>query len=108
MYGLSPDTDLTFLLHHRLEHIEVSDYQVQLHFSDSISINVEGDCKLDKKPVHYSDLLKLVGSEVAGVTIQDDGTTNVFFAGGRRLSIIDSNDSYESYQIIAPGVYIVV
>lgn len=108
MYGLATDTDLTFLLQQRLERVEAGDYQVQLHFSGSITISIEGDCLLDKKPIAYTELRELVDSEVVGVTIQANGTTNVFFTGERRLSILDSNASYESYQITAPDIYIVV
>lgn len=109
MYVLAKNNDLTFLLRKHLEKVDVSEYQAQLHFEGSICISIEGECKLDKKPIAYAELRQLVGNSVSGVTIQDDGTTNVFFADGKRLSILDSNSpNYESYQITAPGITIVV
>lgn len=109
MYGLAKDTDLTFLLRKNLERVDVSEYQAQLYFEGSICINIEGECSLDKKTIAYAELKQLVSNSVSGVTIQDDGTTNVFFADGKRLSILDSNSpNYESYQITAPDVTIVV
>ena len=108
-YGLVKDNDLTFLLRKRLETVDISEYQAQLHFEDSICISIEGECKLDKKTIDYAELRQLAGSSVSGVTSQDEGTTNVFFADGKRLSILDSNSpNYESYQITAPGITIVV
>lgn len=108
MYGLAKDTDLTFLLHKQLERVEVSEYQAQLHFTGSICISIEGECELDKKPITYAQLTQLIGNSVFGVTVQNDGTTNVLFVDGKRLSILDSNSHYESYQITAPDVMIVV
>jgi Family of unknown function (DUF6188) len=108
MYGLAKDTDLTFLLRQQLERVEVSEYQAQLHFTGSICISIEGECEIDKQPVTYAQLTQLVGNSVFGVTIQNDGTTNVVFVDGKRLSILDSNAHYESYQITAPGVTLVV
>ncbi len=108
MYGLAKETDLTFLVRKRLERAEVSEYQAQLHFTGSICVSIEGECELDKKPIMYEQLRQLVGNSVFGVTIQNNGTTNVMFVDGKRLSILDSNSNYESYQITAPGVTIVV
>jgi hypothetical protein len=108
MYRLAKDTDLNFLLQQQLERVDVSEYQAQLHFTGSICISIEGECEIDKKPVVYAQLTQLVGNSVFGVTIQDDGTTNVVFVDGKRLSILDSNAHYESYQITAPGVTLVV
>ena len=108
-YGLVKDNDLTFLLRKRLETVDISDYQAQLHFEDSICISIEGECKLDKKTIDYAELRQLIGSSVSGVTRQDEGALNVFFADGRRLRILDSNSpNYESYQITAPGIAIIV
>ncbi|MFN0104502.1 MAG: hypothetical protein ACKV2U_20745 [Bryobacteraceae bacterium] len=108
-YGMAKDNDLTFLLRKHLEKVDVGEYQAQLHFQGSICISIEGECKLDKKTIAYAELKQLVGNSVSGVTSQDEGTTNLFFADGKRLSILDSNSpNYESYQITAPGVAIVV
>jgi len=90
-YGLAKDNDLTFLLRKRLETVDISEYQAQLHFEDSICISIEGECKLDKKAINYAELRQLAGSSVSEVTSQDEGATNVFFADGKRLSILDSN-----------------
>jgi hypothetical protein len=108
MYGLPKDTDLTFLVRTKLEHVEVTEYQAQLHFTGDVCISIEGDCLIDNGPVDYETLRSLVGKTVFGVTIQDEGRLNLIFHDGQRLSILDSNDQYESYQITAPGVTIVV
>ena len=108
MYGLAKDTDLTFLLGKQLERVEVSEYQAQLHFSGSISISIEGECELNNTPVAYGQLKQLISDSVVGVTIQDDGTTSLAFVHGNKLSLRDSNSSYESYQITTPDVTIIV
>lgn len=108
MYGLEKDTDLTFLLRKQLERVDVSEYQAQLHFTGSICISVEGECELDKQRISYEHLTQLVGNTVFGVLIQDDGATMVVFVNGQRLNLLDSNSNYESYQITAPGVTIIV
>ncbi len=108
MYGLTNETDLTFLLRRQLEGVKVSKYQAQLYFTGSISISIESQCELNKKPIAYEDLRQLVGNSVFGVTIQDGGSINVVFIDGTRLSVFDSNSDFESYQITAPGITIVV
>lgn len=108
MYGLSNKTDLTFLLRKQLEDVKVSEYQAQLCFAESICISIESQCELDKKPIGYEELRQLMGNSVFGVTIQDGGSINLVFIDGRRLSILDSNSDFESYQITAPGTTIVI
>ena len=108
MYGLSKDTDLSFLLRKRLEHVVVSEHQAQLHFAGAISISIEGECEIDREAVGFEQLKGLAGKSVSGATVQNKGTLNIVFDGGKRLNILDSNENYESYQITGPGVNIVV
>lgn len=108
MYGLSKDTDLTFLVRKKLERVETSEYQAQLLFAGDVSISIEGECLIDNQKVEYPKLKTLVGLDVFGVTIQDGGRVNVVFSNGQRLSLLDSSTEYESYQITAPGLCIVV
>lgn len=56
MYGLAKDTNLTFLLGKRVERVEVSEYQAQIHFTGSISFSIEGESELDKEPITYAEL----------------------------------------------------
>jgi hypothetical protein len=108
VYGLSKETDLSFLLRERLERVDVSEHQAQLHFAGAISISIEGECELDREAIVFEQLKSLTGKSVSGATVQNKGTLNIVFDGGRRLSILDSNENYESYQITGPGVNIVV
>ena len=108
MYGLSKDTDFTFLLRKRLERLVVSPYQAQLHFGSDIKISIEGACELDQQFISFEQLKALIGSSVFGVTVQNKGVMNIVFDNGRRLSILDSNEEYESYQITAPNIHIIV
>lgn len=108
MYGLSKETDLSFLLRKRLERVDISDYQAQLHFDGGVSISIEGTCEIDRKVVDFPQLRSLLGGSVFGVTVQNEGTVNIVFDDARRLSILDSNEEFESYQITGPGVNIVV
>lgn len=108
MYGLPKDTDLTFFLRKKLERVDVGEFQAQLHFAGDICLSVEGEAHVDNRKVEFSDLGRLEGSTVFGVTIQEGGRMNLVFTDGRRLGVLDSNADYESYQITAPGVTIVV
>lgn len=108
MFGLSKDTDLTFLIKRKIERIDYTDYQAQLYLTDSIIISIEGDCELNNESISYENLSQLVEKSIFGVIIQDDSSIILVFVDGNRLKILDSNSNYESYQIITPDIDIIV
>ncbi len=108
MYGLSKETDFSFFLRQQLERVVVHDAQAQLHFTNDVAAFIEGDCLIDNEIADYKRLVEFVDAKVFGVTIQDDGRLNILFENGRRLSLLDSNEHYESYQITGPDVMIIV
>ena len=108
MYGLNKETDLKFFLRKALSNVVIGDYQAQLYFGDDICLSVEGEIEINGNKSNYEQLAVFVGEVVFGITIQDEGGINILFNDGKYLSVLDSNSNYESYQITAPELNIVV
>jgi len=108
MYGLAPDTDLSFLLKKRLAEVAVGLGQVQLNFEDGVSIYIYssydihfGDRFVPGQPLPHgaANLLGLPGSIIECVAIEEKGTLSLTFSTGNRVIVYDDDDHYESYEI---------
>lgn len=114
MYGLDPDTDLSFIVGRELIQVAVGQYQVILRFTSEVSITIESDIQMDggeaiaDSRTAGAALLELIGAEVEGAAGVADGTLTITWRNARRLTIFDSWSEYESYTVSAPGVTIVV
>ncbi len=117
MNGLPEQIDLSFLEGRELIQVCVGMFQVIFGFDDQVSISVEGcysvhseagesTWKSGEKP--RSDVLNLLGANVAHVRGEADGTLTLTFSEDLSLVIFDSSKEYESYQIAKPGTIIVV
>lgn len=113
MYGLSKDTDLRFLVGKELLQVRVGKHHIEMLFHGDVAIDVEGRISLDQKTSLSGisagmALLDLIGSQLQLVEIAGRGDLVITFHSGHRLSIHDSNQEYESYQLRGPGTLIVV
>ena len=86
----------------------VHEAQAQLYFTNGVAAFIEGDCLIDNELADFNELVEFTNAKVYGVTVQDEGRLNIVFENGRRISLLDSNERYESYQITALGVMIIV
>src|SRR5207244_1074661 len=87
-------------------------HQVSLRFDDEVSMDIE--CAFDHAtteglppgsglPQKAARLVSLLGSKVAYVSSEAGKTLIVRFTNKETLKIYDSNEVYESFQVIAPG-----
>lgn len=117
MYGLPNDVSLDFLCGKELVQLLVGVFQVQLRFDGEIQISVEGEfdhlrngkpCNSNGLPNAAASLLVLLGQRVAASRRVGRGDVELTFSRGDVLRLKDSNQNAESYEILAPGIQIVV
>ena len=113
MNGIKPGTDLSFLIGKELIQVRTGKYHLELCFDQEVSVGVEAQVSLDHAPpVHGVPagalFLEFIGQVIQQVTILGRGDLELLFDGGRRISLLDSNYAFESFQIKGPGIYIVV
>lgn len=108
MYGLSPETDLSFWAGAELVQVAVGRFQVQLHFHGRIALSIESTYRVgtDADAKTFADppdgamaLIALLGETVAAAIPVGDGTLRLAFGGGSVVEVLDSSDEFESYQI---------
>jgi|SRR5579862_417874 len=120
MYGLSENIDLSFLRGLEVGQVAIGTYQIIFGFDKDVRISVEsqfiyfdGQHEWIWKPEPGSSqvaaqTLKLLGATVEKFNGQADGTLDLLFSNGCRLTILDSSSEYQSYDITRPGQTIVV
>lgn len=117
MYGLDPKTSLDFLIGATLQQVCFGQHQVILNFEADNSIAVESALAITagSKEARFNDLLSssselldLLGHSVEGASATREGTLSLAFSNGSELSIFDTSEQYESYQITFGGDQIVV
>ncbi len=118
MYRIPDNTDWSFLVGRELLQVCIGLYQVSLKFDAEVSINIE--CSFDhlaarsslslgsSLPERATSLVSLLGKKIAGATSRDGKTLSITFLNSETLEIHDSNDSFESFQVIAAGREIIV
>lgn len=109
MYGLPKNFDTAFLLGQTVELVCFSANQVCLHFSNEISITIEGDfsyCKASQEEVMANplapsrvDIVDLLEHRITGATGEENGTLTLRFNHGSIVKCFDNSAKYESYQI---------
>jgi hypothetical protein len=108
MYGLSPQTDLSFLADRELLQVCFGLHQVTLNFECETSVSIESNYFMNGVSRDRAALCSLLGHRVSAARNVGDGSVDLVFSSGDRLYILDSNKDYESYQIVAPGIQIIV
>ena len=120
MYGLSRDIDLSFLKGRQVEQVAIGIYQIIFGFDEDVKISVEsqfnyfdGQRELVWKPEPSASQIAAQTLTLLGATIEKfeghaNGTLELVFSNGCRLTILDSSSEYESYDITRPGQTIIV
>jgi hypothetical protein len=114
MYGLPSDFDATFLVGQEVIQIRVGQHQIILSFPGNTYISIVFAFSLnDADPLvvgvdSATYLLPLIGHVVCAATRIGKGDLRINFDDGHSLIILESEDNYESYQIMRPGETIVV
>lgn len=123
MYGLAANIDLSFLAGIELLEIRVGRYQVRLEFENLVAISIRGllfvssvDGGGHAPPISCSEglakamgnasvcstmarLIQLLGHRVDAIKRTRDGTLILSFEHSGRVTILDSNCGFESYEI---------
>jgi len=108
MYGLPLSTDLSFFCDTTLLQVCVGEFQTLLNFTRSISVTIESKIRIDNTDATPPDLCCFLGSVVRSASADEAGSLNLTFHAGRVVSITDSNQDFESFQISAGDVEIIV
>ena len=113
MYGLSPSTDLTFLIGLHVTDVSETEYQTQIKLEHDVELSLN-DCDYTLNGVRVSvdgveRLRGLVGATVLTAEVAAPGDARLGFDSGDSLVAHDSNaPQYESYTITTPERFIVV
>jgi len=120
MYGLRRDIDLGFLNGREVGQVAIGLYQIQFGFDEDVRIGIEGEFRYfhgreewiwmpeSKQRQVAGRMVDLLGAVVEKVDWKGDGTLTLNFSNGHRMTILDSNKEFESYDITRPGQTIVI
>jgi hypothetical protein len=110
MHGLPKDINLSFLKSRELIQICFGAYQVQFNFDKNVRIYVNnafsyadavGIVSEMKSGASATVLVdKLIGKTVTEVSPSEDGTLQITFNNGEKLTFCDDNKAYECYEIL--------
>lgn len=109
MNGLPPSVDLTPIIGAEIIQICFGKFQFALNFDLEVRIVVESTCIyisslgaseiIEDYPKAASQLCELLGLQVEGIERSIDGGVVLKMTGGKRLEILNSSRTYESFQI---------
>ncbi len=120
MYGLGRDIDLSFLNGRLVEQVAIGVYQIVFGFDEDVRISVEGQFDYFDGQREWvwkpepggsqiaAKTVSLLGSTIMRFKSQTNGTLELFFSNGCKLTILDSSKEYQSYDITRPGQTVVV
>ena len=108
MFGLPPQTDLTFLGNSELLQVCIGLHQVIMRFDKEITISLECEYWVNGIVQDQMGVVGVLGHRITAVVQGEGGQITARFSSGSLLEFRDSNSCYESYQITAPGRHIVV
>ena len=118
MYGLTPETDFSFLKDATLVQVAIGENEVILRFypqcsimiASSVSIYAPGEPEAlleDARQIGIS-LLPILGTDIAGASAIPPGTLRLTWRSGHTLDVLDSWRDYESYTVTTGDRVIVV
>ena len=110
MYGILPDADLVFLRGKTISQIAIGQYDVQFGYGDgAISVwsrfaYYDSRTRIETvwsegNPEAASPALRLVTATINGVKWSTNGTLELTFSNGDRLTIFDDDPQHEAYSI---------
>jgi len=108
MYGIPLNSDLTRLVSQKIESICIERFSIVLHCSNGFEITIECRIQVDFQDVHYNSLSEWINLKIYALTISDNRRLDIYFDNGKILSLLDSNENYESFRITGPGVDLIV
>jgi hypothetical protein len=120
MYGLKKEIDLSFLTGRELIQLAIGVYQIQFSFDEGVRISVESEFRYfdgqaewtwRPEPGSYSIAARagaLLGATIDSFGSHIDGTLTLAFSNQHCLTLLDSSQEYESYEITRPGQTIIV
>ena len=107
--------DWSFLIGKRLDQLCIGSFDVQLRFSDGISISIQADDRpvrpmwqksgfetipcSQRVPEMAASLASLVGQNTVNAVSENAASFALYFDNGEVLRIFDSSDSFESFTI---------
>ena len=114
MHNISSDTDWSFLVSRSLLQACVGSHQIQLHFDNDTSINIEGAFELSAQLFQRGDdpilrgraVLALLGASIVKVSQLDPNSVTVTFTQGDTLKLINDKE-FESFEIMSPRARII-
>ncbi|MBP7745225.1 MAG: hypothetical protein KA383_03775 [Phycisphaerae bacterium] len=118
MYGIPSDADWSFLVGKELLQVCIGLHQVALRFDGEVAVNIECDFEhlrpaMDKHSqaalsTQATTLVSLLGSRIERATSEANQTLALSFTNAEVLKVHDDSASYESFQVLAPGIQIIV
>jgi hypothetical protein len=120
MYGLNKDIDLSFLNGRQVEQVAIGTYQIIFGFDQDVKISTYVQFKYFDGQEEFiwtpapgaaqiaARAVALLGATIEGFQGHENGTLKLIFSNGQHLTILDSSQEYESYDITLPGRTIVV
>jgi hypothetical protein len=118
MFGLAPETDLSFLRGVELLQVCIGANEVILAFHPNVTITIEGTFQVevpgstaevfDDARSSAASLVTLLEGTVKSVAWEESGTVRLDFTSGAALEIYDSQEHYESFQIThGAAIYVI-
>jgi hypothetical protein len=118
MYGLDKSVDISFLTDRVLIQLCLGKHDVILHFDSDVTISVQGAITVFNSQEWLSrdgmeskwlySLFELLDMRVVESINCGSGEVELVFDRGRKIRLVDNDRHYESYQITAPGIVLVV
>lgn len=118
MYGIPEHTDFGFLAGKELSQVCIGAHQLVLNFWPDVTISVEGEFIHLKPGVELMEevdlprrsagLVSLLGSRVDAALVRGTKILRLEFSNAEVLELHDNSEAYESFQVTAPGVDIIV
>ena len=110
MYGLPKDFDISVFVGMELIQICFAVNQMSAHFEKKITITSESSfgysidkngagAKVYRIPVQSTEIMELIGHNVAEATVVGSGGLCLLFDNGHSLIFYDDMSNYESYHI---------
>ena len=109
MYGITEDVG--FLVGRRIEAVQARQYRLDLLLDGDHRITIEGDVTFSGIRSAASGLRKperLTGRRIAGVEVVGGRDLCLSLDDGGLLVLHDDSECFESFNITAPGVNIIV
>jgi hypothetical protein len=118
VYGVPDSGEWSFLVGREVLQVCIGLHQVSLRFDGQVSMNLE--CKFDHRratdtlqlpsafPQKAAGLVSLLGSKVTKAISKAAKILEIRFANKETLKLYDSNEIYESFQVITPDREIIV